>query len=82
MIDHGADPNAHWCVTFDTDASRRIRAAGCNLTNGITPLMYATSLGYLPLQTLLIELGANPALRDWEGRTAAEYAAKPPNFEH
>jgi ankyrin repeat protein len=43
--------------------------------------MYAASLGYRPIETLLLKLGADAALRDWQGQTAADYGAKRPNRE-
>jgi ankyrin repeat protein len=81
LVEHGADPNARWCVSVDKDASRRTRGAACNPNNGFTPLMYAASLGYRPIETLLLKLGADAALRDCQGETAADYGAKRPNRE-
>ena len=73
LLEHGADPNARWCVTVDEAPARRRRAEGCTLASGITPLMAASSLAYPQLEALLIQHGADPALRDWQGRTAADY---------
>src|SRR5258705_10029796 len=49
----------------------------------MTPLMAASSPAYPQLEALLIQHGADPALRDWQGRTAADYrtAARTPNLE-
>jgi len=51
----------------------RCRWTDCTLATGITPLMAASSLAYPQLEALLIQHGAGPALRDWHGRTAADY---------
>lgn len=81
LLEHGADPNARWCVSVDEAQARRVRAEGCTLASGMTPLMAASSLGYPQLEALLIEHGADPALRDWRGRTAADYRAAAPRLE-
>jgi hypothetical protein len=49
----------------------------------MTPLMAASSLTHPQLEALLIQHGADPALRDWQDRTAADYrtAARTPNPE-
>lgn len=49
----------------------RLDAAG---PDGRTPLMLAASEGGADMVALLLELGADPAKRDREGRTAAELA--------
>jgi ankyrin repeat protein len=83
LLEHGAAPNARWCVTVDEAPARRTRAVGCTLASGMTPLMAASSLTHPQLEALLIQHGADPALRDWQGRTAADYrsAARTPNPE-
>jgi ankyrin repeat protein len=70
-------------VTVDEAPARRTRAEHCTLDNGMTPLMAASSLAYPQLEALLVQHGADPALRDWKGRTAADYraAARTPNPE-
>lgn len=42
--------------------------------DGRTPLMLAAAAGAEEMVSLLLELGADAALRDGEGRTAAELA--------
>jgi uncharacterized protein len=41
-----------------------------------TPLMLACAKGYGGLATLLLQRGADPGLKDQEGRTARDRAAK------
>jgi ankyrin repeat protein len=63
----------------DAEALRRLAAASPELLDragpdGRTPLMLAASAGAAELVGLLLELGADPARRDGEGRTAADLA--------
>ncbi len=74
LLEHGADPNARWCVSIT-----RIRDEApaphpsCTLQNGISPLMYAASMGRADVTTLLLEYRADPAAQDWAGRTVSDY---------
>ena len=43
--------------------------------NGVTPLMVAARYGYFGISSFLITSGANPRLRDNEGRSAVAYAS-------
>lgn len=52
-------------------APERLDAAG---PDGRTALMLAASAGHEEMVALLLELGADPALRDGAGKTAAELA--------
>jgi len=83
LLEHGADPNARWCVSVDEQANRRTHPEGCTLSSGLTPLMSASSLAYPQLEALLIQHGADSSLRDWQGRTATDYRppARTPNKE-
>ena len=54
-----------------SEAPGRLDDAG---EDGRTPLMLAASEGGADMVALLLELGADPAKRDREGRTAAELA--------
>ena len=72
LLDHGADPNQRWCVSIDSNPDRRTRAAECTLQNGFTPLTWATSLGRTDIVSALVDHRADPLLRDWQGRTAAD----------
>lgn len=63
----------------DAEAVRRSAAASPALLDragpdGRTPLMLAAAAGQAELAALLLELGADPAQRDEEGRTAADLA--------
>lgn len=63
----------------DGEAVRRVAAEGGRVLDaagpdGSTALMVAASGGADEMVALLLELGADPALRDREGRTAAELA--------
>lgn len=53
------------------DAPDRLDAAGAD---GRTALMLAASAGREEAVALLLELGADPALRDRDGKTAADHA--------
>ena len=64
LLAHGADANIRWC---DTDRPR------CNERTGVTPLMYAATLGYDDFTEILLKHGADESLRDWRGLTAADY---------
>jgi hypothetical protein len=64
LLAHGADANIRWC---DTDRPR------CNERTGVTPLMYAATLGYEAFSDILLKHGADASLRDWNGLTAADY---------
>jgi ankyrin repeat protein len=81
LLEHRADPNQRSCVSVESDPKHRARATECTTTNGTTPLMWATSLGRTDMVSLLLKHGAGSTLRDWQGRTAADYAAKRPNPE-
>ncbi len=43
-------------------------------TGGVTPLMAAAAGGHVPVVELLLRCGADPARRDWQGRSAAFHA--------
>jgi hypothetical protein len=70
LLAHGADPNIRWC-----DADR----TPCNERTGVTPLMYAASLGNDEFTDILLKKGADPSLRDWNGLTAADYSGTKPS---
>jgi ankyrin repeat protein len=58
-------------LLLDAGANPRATAFGA-------PLMSAAALPYPQLETLLIQHGADPTLRDWQGRTAADYRTAAP----
>lgn len=64
LLAHGADANIRWC---DSDRPQ------CNERTGVTPLMYAATLGDEKATDILLKHGADRSLRDWRGRTAADY---------
>lgn len=68
LLDAGADPNAR--VSIDLDGVPR------GVTTGPTLLMVATAVGSAEMVELLLGRGADPRLRDWQGRTALAYLAK------
>jgi ankyrin repeat protein len=77
LLAAGADPNARWCVPVRSlyNAQQRGKKPGCDLRNGITPLMFAASAGHDEIVAALLEHGADRSLADWTGRTALDYAA-------
>src|SRR5688572_24428905 len=62
----------------DLAQARRLLLAGVDpdaaITADYTPLSYCATTGRIEFARLLLEFGANPARRDREGRTAADYA--------
>lgn len=75
--------NALWlaCVSGNPRVVRRLHTARIDLDNqnetGATVLMYAASSGKPEMVQLLLELGANAALRTVDGSLAGEMAATP-----
>jgi uncharacterized protein len=77
LLASGADPNARWCVGVRWRGPRPwTPEAGCEISTGTSPLMFAASTGDRELLGLLLSHGANETLRDWKGRTALDYATK------
>jgi ankyrin repeat protein len=78
LLMHGADPNARWCVPVQV--TRRAGTSkpmpGCTQQRGTSPLMLAASLGAVDMIGVLVQHEADPALLDWEGKTALGYAAQ------
>jgi ankyrin repeat protein len=78
LLAGGADPNARWCTAAVSDRRgpgtiyRMIE--GCASTTGMTALMQAASFGRDEVVSVLLKHGANPSLRDWQSRTAADHA--------
>lgn len=82
LIERGANPNR----PEDMLGSRTLEpcaaddSRGAVSTNGRTPLMTAAVWGYTEVVRILLEAGADPLLKDAEGKTArdwAEWANKP-----
>jgi hypothetical protein len=78
LLARGADPNARWCTTTVSDrrgtGSLYRRIEGCEFSTGMTALMHAASFGRVEVVSTLMKLGADPALQDWQNRTAADHA--------
>ncbi len=62
-LDDGADPN------------QRVQSSWGQVYDGMTPLMLAASTGQADAIRLLIERGADAAMVDPHGRSAADFAA-------
>ena len=80
LLGHGADPNARWCVPVHPERGPHVYRPepGCTEPSGITPLMFAASLGDLDVLGALLErhdIGLE--LQDWSGRTALESRSRP-----
>jgi ankyrin repeat protein len=78
LLARGADPDARWCTTAVSDRRGTgviyQRVQGCELSTGTTALMLAASFGRAEVVSTLMKHGADRALRDWQNRTAADYA--------
>jgi ankyrin repeat protein len=78
LLKSGADPNGRWCSPVAIPFNMAVSKAhpDCTRQRGITPLMSATMLGDVDMIRLLVESGADPTLRDWQNRTARDYAVE------
>jgi uncharacterized protein len=80
LIEHGADASySLWTVVFRDDAEmcRALLTAKPRLNlvaHGETPIFYAARLKRLKTLRLLIDAGANPAIKDTRGRNAVDIA--------
>lgn len=80
LLKQGADASySLWAVVFQNDAviCRELLAAKPRLNlvaHGETPIFYAARLKRLNVLPLLIEAGADPAIKDPEGRDAVDIA--------
>lgn len=80
LLKQGADPSySLWTAVFQNDAPlmRVLLAAKPRLNlvaHGETPIFYAARLKRLNVLPLLIEAGADPAIRDPKGRDAVDIA--------
>jgi ankyrin repeat protein len=79
LLDYGADPNARWCTSTDTNQygfiqPSALREPSCTLPSGTTPLIYAAMRCDVRQVKALLAHGADTTLRDWTGRTARDYA--------
>jgi len=78
LLAGGADPNARWCSVVSIPFVGSQPAPGCHKERGTTPLMWAASLRDDETMRVLVKHGADPTLRDWEDRTALDYARDHP----
>lgn len=78
LLTHGANANARWCPTHieGRDGQTPIPVTNCRPESGVTPLMFAAEMGADELVLLLMSHGADVNARDWEGRTALDYARR------
>jgi hypothetical protein len=72
MVERGVDLNrTRWCQRLTRAES--LLDPSCRPEEGVTPLMRAAYAGRPDRERWLIDHGADPELRDWRGRTAADY---------
>ena len=79
LLRYGADPNARWCVPVKREKAPHVYSSepGCTHTSGMTPLMFASSVGDLNVLGAFIDRSdVELGLKDWNGRTAFEYAQR------
>ena len=80
LLKQGADPSySLWTAVFSNDAAlmRALLAAKPRLnlvSHGETPIFYAARLKRLAVLPLLIEAGADPSIKDPQGRDAVDIA--------
>jgi ankyrin repeat protein len=80
LLKQGADPSySLWTAVFANDAAlmRALLAANPRLnlvSHGETPIFYAARLKRLKVLALLIEAGADPSIKDPQGRDAVDVA--------
>jgi ankyrin repeat protein len=77
LLRDGADPNARWCVPVERVTGSHVYQPepACTRHSGITALMFASAIGDLTVLGALLERrDVDLALKDWNGRTAIEYA--------
>lgn len=80
LLKQGADPSySLWTAVFSNDVSlmRTLLAAKPRLnliSHGETPIFYAARLKRLAVLPLLIEAGADPSIKDPQGRDAVDIA--------
>jgi ankyrin repeat protein len=78
LLQFGADPDGRWCTSLPLwDKKAWSKPPGCTRDTGMTPLM-AAARGNRAMIELLVRFRADVTLRDWMGRTAADYAAATP----
>lgn len=75
LLKGGAGVNERGCVAagYDRSGKRPIISADCKRDNGMTPLMWAASVGNVDCVALLLEFNADRSLKDWAGRSALDY---------
>jgi ankyrin repeat protein len=78
LLAGGADPKARWCSLVSIPFVGSKPAPGCNRERGTTPLMWAASLSGDDTMRMLVKHGADLTLRDWQDRTALDYARDHP----
>lgn len=76
LLNYGADPNVRWCVSPQRQpgAPRTEKAADCTAANGLTPMIWAAQENAFAAASILRASGADATLKDWTGRSAADYA--------
>jgi len=77
LLKHGADPNAKWCPPGTRDGW----LPQCRSAKAMTPLMSAAFYGPPDVVQLLLEAGADAAVRNWQGGSALDYAVDEVAFE-
>lgn len=76
LLQNHSDVNLRWCTQYELRDYKQVpvKAPGCSLSKGMTPLMWAAAAGNRAAVELLLEYRADRSLKDWAGRSAIGYA--------
>ena len=76
LLAYGADVNARWCVSVQIGKAAEYAKAPpeCTQPAGVTPLMFAASVGNSDIVSLLLKRAADRDAQDWAFKVPLDYA--------